>query len=60
MGLGVDVRILIGEDGYPVVQIGTDSDVRAEHPTLGPEIRVHLNDCCVYNTTPLEDGKVGW
>ena len=57
---GVSVSVDVSEqDGFAVVQIDTDSETVPEN-TSGPQIRVHLNDGCIFNNTPLHDGKVGW
>ena len=57
--LGVTVSVMIGEDGYPVVQIDTDGELTPSEDG-SPQLRVHVNDCCVLNDTPYADGAIGW
>ena len=57
---GVTVTLSLGADGYPVVQIDTDVDLTPSDDGGAPLLRVHVNDCCVENTTPLHNGQTGW
>lgn len=58
---GITVTVDISEeDGAPVIFIDTDSDLTPQAENGAPAIRVHLNDHCISNDTPLHDGQVGW